>query len=129
VPTGTPTGSTGPLPAFHRRRAPTSASAGARNQRKARYRGDRSQRLAAKPERLDAEQVIGAAQLAGGMARHRQFHLFSRNALAIIRDFDQPAPGFAIWIVIWLAPASRAFSSQLFHHRSRALDHLTGGNL
>ena len=54
--------------------------------------GDRRQRLAAKAERADAEQVVGVGDLAGGVAGDRQRQVVRRDAAAVVDDADQVGP-------------------------------------
>ncbi len=53
--------------------------------------GDRGQRFAAETERADAEQVVGLADFAGGVAGHGERQLVGRDAAAVVRDADQLA--------------------------------------
>ena len=50
---------------------------------------DRGQRLAAEAERADAEQVVGVAELAGGVAGEGQRQVVGGDAAAVVDDADQ----------------------------------------
>ena len=50
---------------------------------------DRRQGLAAKAERADAEQVVGVAQLAGGVAGEGERQVVGVDAAAVVDDADQ----------------------------------------
>ena len=51
--------------------------------------GNRRQRLAAKAERADAEQIVGVADFARGMAGHREREFLRWNPAAVVTDADQ----------------------------------------
>ena len=102
---------------------------GARAQREVRDRGDAGQRLAAKAERADRRQVVGAGDLAGGVALDRQPRVLSLHPLAIVLDADRllaaeldgdgDAAGAGVERVL----------DQLLDDRGRPLDDLARGDL
>ncbi len=95
----------------------------------ARDRGDRGQRLAAEPQRVDALDVVHVAQLAGGLALDAQQGVVAPHAAAVVADRDQLAPARRDRDVD--APRSRVdrVLDQLFDHRGRTLDHLARRDL
>ena len=90
--------------------------------------GDRGQRLAAKPERADAEQIVGLGQFAGGVGGQGQRQLLDRNAAAVIDDPDHFQPALADRNVDPRRAGVDGVLHQLFHHARRPLDHLAGGD-
>ena len=69
------------------------------------------------------------AHLAGGVALERQRELVARDAAAVVLDHDQ-AHAAGLQPQRELArPGVERVVDQLAQHRSRALDHLTGGDL
>jgi hypothetical protein len=98
-------------------------------QRQMRDRGDRRQRLAAKPERGDCLQIFQASDLAGGVARQRKRQFFPGDALAVVGDTD--AADAALDQLHGDIPCAgiEAVFQQFFQGRCRALDHLSSGNL
>ena len=63
-----------------------------RLQQQARDRSDGGQRLPAKTQRGDGEQVLDVAQLAGGVAFEGQQRVVAQHAAAVVHDADQPPP-------------------------------------
>ena len=61
-------------------------------QRDAGHRGNRWQRLAAKAERSNGEQIVGGAQFRGGVALESQQRVVAVHAVAVVGDADQPPP-------------------------------------
>ena len=61
-----------------------------RFEQQARDRGDGGQRLAAKAQRGDREQIFHVVQLAGGVALEGQQGVVAQHAAAIVGDADQP---------------------------------------
>ncbi len=99
----------------------------ARGDGEPRHRADRGQRLAAKPERADAQQVV-AVELGGGVALDRQRQIGAGHAAAVVGDADQP-PAAAVGED--LDPARAGVDrvlDQLLDHARRPLDHLAGGD-
>ena len=90
--------------------------------------GDRGQRLAAKPERANAEQVVGLGQFARGVAGQGQRQLVDRNAAAVIDHPDHFQPTLADRDVDPRGAGVDGVLHQLFHHARRPLDHLAGGD-
>ena len=93
-----------------------------------RHRGDARQRLTAKTERLDGDEVGKLAQLAGRMADERDSKLRGRNAGAVVADSNRGLPRPAH--VDADAPRARVEGvlDELLDDRSRSLDHLAGGD-
>ena len=94
----------------------------------ARDGGDRRQRLAAKAQRRNLEQVFCRANLAGGVALEGEQSVIVGHAAAVVGHPDQAlaarldghfnAPGAGVNGVL----------DQLLHHRRRPLHHLAGGD-
>ena len=53
-----------------------------------RHGGDGGQRFAAEAQRADGGKVLGAAELAGGVAQEGGGQLLRRDAAAVVRDAD-----------------------------------------
>jgi hypothetical protein len=95
----------------------------------ARHRGDGRQRLAAKPHRAHALEVVEGGDLAGGVALERERELVARDAAAVVGDADAP---HAALLELHLDRARASIDRVLeyfLEHRGRALDHLAGGDL
>ena len=92
-------------------------------------RGDGGQCLAAKAEGADADEVGGAAHLAGGVPVEREHRVLPSHAgavvahqhegLAALLQLHPHVPGTGVERVL----------HQLLHHRGGTLDHLAGGDL
>ena len=91
--------------------------------------GDRRQRLAAKPERPDPEQVVGLGQLAGGVRLKRQNQIIGGHPQPVVGDPDQVfAPALDRQVDPRGPGVDRVFE-QLLDHARRPLDNLAGGDL
>ena len=102
---------------------------GARLEQQPRDRRDGRQRLAAKSQRGDREQVLDVAQLAGGVALEGQHRVVAQHAAAVVDDADQAAPaGFDFDAQIGSAGVERIFE-QFLDHRRRPLHHFAGRDL
>jgi hypothetical protein len=103
--------------------------AGTGGQGQARDGADRCQGLTAKAQAHDLLEVFQVADLAGGVTGQRQRQVIGRNAATVVAhpqqfdaallNIDVDAPGTGV----------EAVFQQLLDHRSRAFNHLTGGNL
>ena len=92
-----------------------------------RHRADRRQRLAAKPERIDGEQIV-AVELRGGVALHRQSEVVARHAGAVVGHADQPpAAGLGRHLDAPRAGVERVLH-QFLDGAGGTLDHLAGGD-
>ena len=101
----------------------------ARFEQQPRDRRDRRQRLAAKAERRDGEQVLHVAQLAGGVAFEGEQRVVAQHAAAIVDDADEaPSAGFDLDAQLGRAGVERVFE-QLLDDRGRALHDFAGGDL
>ena len=103
--------------------------AGGRFQRDAGHRGDGGQRLAAKAQRGDGEQVVGGAQLGGGVALEGQQGVVAVHALAVVGDADELAPARLDLDADAVGAGVQSVLQQLLHHRGRPVHHLAGGDL
>ncbi len=100
------------------------APLGRRDEQHLRHRADAGERLAAEPEAVDAPEVVGLAQLAGGVSREGQLELVRRDARAVVADLDRSQPAAAQFDRDLPRPRVDRVLQQLLHHRHRALDHL-----
>ena len=99
-------------------------------QHQSRNRRDRRQRFAAKSQRRNAQQIIRRAQLASRVPLECQQRVVMRHAAAVINHAYQPlAARFYFNANRLRAPASMRVFQQLFHDRSRPLDHFSRGDL
>ena len=91
--------------------------------------GNRGQRFAPEAHRLHVEQVVGTAQLAGGVGGDRQRQVIGMNSLTVVDNPQQfGSPGHHVN----LDPGRQgvdAVLEQLLQHARGAFDHLAGGNL
>src|SRR6185312_10340941 len=102
---------------------------GARDQREARHRRHRGQRLAAKTHAGDVFEIVEAADLAGGMRGHRQRQVVQRDAAAVVANADQPRTASLDVHLDARGAGVEAVLDQLLDHRGRPLDDLAGGDL
>ena len=101
---------------------------GARLQQQARDRGHRRQRFSAKAQRGNRKQVVGGAQLRGGVPLECQQRVVVRHAATVVGDADHAlAAGFDLDAHRSGAGIQRVFE-QLLHHRGGPLDHFSGGD-
>ena len=90
-------------------------------------RANRGQRLAAKSERADLQQVL-IVEFGRGMAIHRQREVASGHAAAVVGDADPP-PAAAVGEDVDPACAGiDGVFDQLFHHAGGALNDFAGGD-
>ena len=116
-------------PAISRRVPAAGLFAGGGFERDAGHGGDGGQRLAAKAEGGDGEQIVGGAQLGGGVALEGQQRVVAIHAVAVVGDADEPAPaGFDLDADAGGAGVERVLQ-QLLHHRGGPVHHLAGGDL
>ena len=92
-----------------------------------RHRADRGQRLAAKPQRADPQQIL-VVELGGGVAVDRQRQIAMGHAAAVVGDADPP-PAAAIGENVDPAGAGvDGVFHQFLDHARRTLDHFAGGD-
>ncbi len=91
--------------------------------------GDRSQRLAAKPKRGHAKQVVAVAQFARGMTGHGQRQLVGGDSAAVVRHANQLQPALLNRHVDPPGAGIDRVFHQFLDDARRPLDHLAGGNL
>ena len=99
----------------------------ARQDRELRDRADRRQRLAAKAERADGEQIF-LGQLRGGMPLDRQQQIVRRHAAAVVGDADQRQPARRGDDLDLAGAGVERVLDQLLDDARRALDDLAGGD-
>ena len=87
---------------------------------------DGGQRLAAKSERGDREQIFYVAQLAGGVALEGQQRVVAQHAVAVVGDADQAAAACVHFHANLRRARVERVLQQLFYDRGGALHHLSG---
>ena len=97
-------------------------------EQQARNRRDGRQRLAAKTQGRDRQQILDVAQLAGGVAFKRQQGIVPQHAATVVHDADESPPARLHFDAqVGRARVERVFE-QFLDHRSRPLHHLAGGD-
>ena len=100
-----------------------------RLQRHAGHRGNGGQRLAAKSQRGDREQVVGGAQLGGGVALESQQCVVAIHAVAVVSEPDELASARLHLDANAVGSGVQCVLQKLFHHRGRPVHHLACGDL
>ena len=108
---------------------PGSVFRGVRLQAQAADRSDRGQRLSAKAQGGDVQQVVGIADLRGGVALEGQHGVVAHHAAAVVDDLDQLLASRLDVHANAVGAGIERVLQQLLHHRGGALDHLAGGDL
>ncbi len=90
---------------------------------------DAGQRLAAETLGAHHGEVVGAADLAGGVALEAQARIGGRHALAIVGHLDQAASGVLHHEDDVRGARIHAVLQQFLHHAGRTLHHLARGDL
>ncbi|MCY1178694.1 hypothetical protein D9M73_190590 [compost metagenome] len=103
--------------------------AGSRGQGQACDRADRCQRLTTKTQAHDPLEVFQVANLAGGVPGQGQRQVVGGDAATVVAHAQQLHPALLDVHVDAPGTGVQAVFQQLLDHRSRALDHLAGGNL
>ena len=98
-----------------------------RRDRQPRHRADRGQRLAAKAQRADRNQIV-VGKLRRGVALDREREIGARHALAVVGDADQAAAAAVGEHVDAARAGIERVLDQFLDHARRALDHLAGGD-
>ena len=101
----------------------------ARLQRQPRDAGNRRQRLAAKAQCADRQQVVGAVQLRRGVPLEGQQRVVAHHALSIVHNADQLASAALHLDAHPRRARVQRVLQQLLDHRRRPLHHLAGRNL
>ena len=93
------------------------------------HRADAGERLAAEAEAGDAPEVVGVAQLAGGVAGEGELELVGRDTRAVVAHLDRAQPAAAQ--LDRDRPRARVDGvlEQLLDDRGGALDDLARGDL
>ena len=124
VPGGAEAGRTGPFtPASTTMADPVAASARPGGDRQPRHRPDGGQRLAAKAEGRDGEQVA-VRELRGGMPLDREFQIPGAHAASVVDDPDQPAAARLDGDLDGAGAGIDRVLDQFLDGRRRTLDHL-----
>ncbi len=97
---------------------------GRRLQLEAAHRRDRGQRLAPEPEGADAHEIVGRADLAGGVPVEREQRVLAPHALAVVGDADQRLAAGLDGDRHRAGLRVERVLEQLLEHGGRALDHL-----
>ncbi len=90
-------------------------------------RADRGQRLAAKAEMIDAQEIV-VGELRGAMTLDRQRQLVAIHADAVVADDDEALPAFLQRDVDAGRAGIDRVLDQLFERGRRTLDDLAGGD-
>ena len=90
---------------------------------------DRGQRLAAKAERADAKEIVGLAQLAGGVAGEGERQIVGVDAAAVVHDANQFGAALFEVDVDARRAGVQAIFEQFLDDAGRPLDDLAGGDL
>ena len=101
----------------------------ARGDLEARHRRDRRQRFAAEPERGDGAEIVGAGDLAGGVARQRERQLGGGNSAAVVAHAREPHAARFDLDFDALRAGVEAVLDQLLDDGCGALDDLAGRDL
>ena len=98
-------------------------------QTQARNRSNRRQRLAAKTQGRNIQQVFGILDLRGRVALEGQQGVVAHHAAAVVGDLDELlAAGLDLNLDARRTGIERVLQ-QLLHHRRRPLHHFAGGDL
>ena len=100
-----------------------------RGQGQTRHRADGGQGLATKAQAHHLFQVFQLADLAGGMAGQGQGQVVSGDTTAIVAHLEQLDTALLNFHFDTTGARVQAVFQQLLDHRSRPLDHFSGGNL
>ncbi len=92
-------------------------------------RADARQRLAAKPESGDAQQVVDGSELAGGMASEGADGIVARHSLAVVDDGDQRGSGLLEVDQNARRAGVERILDQLLDHRGRSFDDFASSDL
>ncbi|KAG1249243.1 hypothetical protein G6F65_019202 [Rhizopus arrhizus] len=117
------------LAAFDLQRGTMLVVRAARGQGEAADRGDRWQRLPPETERGHRFKIIQVGDLAGGMARDRQWQLLRRDAAAVVADADQAHTAFFKIDVDAAGTGIDRILDQFLDHGRRTFDHFASGDL
>jgi hypothetical protein len=90
---------------------------------------DAGQRLAAKAEGADAQQIVDFRQLAGGVPRESAHRVVAHHPLAVVDDGDEGAAGLLELDDDARRAGVERVLDQLLDDRRRPLDDLAGGDL
>ena len=100
-----------------------------RGEHKAAYAGDAGQGFSAKAHGADRAEVLGAADLAGGMAFEAEQGVIAAHAETIIGDPDQAAAARLDFHGQARGLRIQRVLDQFLHHAGRPFHHFAGGDL
>ncbi len=103
--------------------------AGRRLQRHPRHRGNRRQRLTAKSQRRNLQQVVRRAQLRSRVPLKGQQRIVAVHAVSIVGHANQLASTRLNLHANPRSPGIERIFEQFLHHRRRPVHHLARGNL
>ena len=95
----------------------------------ARHGGDRGERLAPETEGVDVAQVLGAPDLAGGVAVQTHQQVLADHAAAVVGDADAALAALFDRHRHRAGTRVQRVLDQLLHHRGRPLDDFAGRDL
>ena len=102
---------------------------GAGFQMQSRDRSDRRQRLAAKSQRRNAQQIVGFFDFRGRMALEGQHGIVAHHPTTVVGDLDQFLSARLDLYANARGTGVQRVLQQLLHHRRGTLHHLAGGDL
>ncbi len=115
------------IPAIHTHFERIFGTARAADDGKMRDRADGRQRLAAKAERRNVQQIV-AVELRGGVALHCEREIVRAHTGTVVGDADQFAAATGNDDLNLARPCVERILHKLLHDRGRALDDFAGGN-
>ena len=95
----------------------------------ARHRGDGRQRFTAEPQRGYRGKIVGASDLAGGVARHRELELGDGDSAAVVANAREAHATRLDFDFDTLRTGVEAVFNQLLDDGCGALDDLAGSDL
>ena len=94
----------------------------------ARHAGDGGQGLAPEAQRCDGGQIVGAADLAGGVTEKRGFRIVRRHAAAVVRDADERHAPVLDFYGDVLCTGVHGIFQQFFDDAAGAFHHFSGSD-
>jgi hypothetical protein len=91
--------------------------------------GDRGKSFAAEAESGDREQIVGGAELGGGVALEGEEGIVAYHAVAVVCDADELSTAGLNFDANTGGPGVERIFEELFNDRSGTFDDFTGGDL